>query len=144
MEQLQGGVMVKKAMIAAGCVALMAMAVATGATAAGQGEELARGKTGQGRKIRLRVGADRVKLIGFSIELRCSGGYTLVDEESDFLPSTVSRKGRVHDAQVGSTDEVLIRGHVTTGAVRGRIRVRDRLGKHRCSSPWVRFTAHRR
>jgi hypothetical protein len=64
--------------------------------------KLARGRTGQGRSIRVKVFPDRIKIQSFSIELRCSGGHTLIDEES----------------------------------------VRDRLGKHRCSSPWVRFTAH--
>ena len=101
-----------------------------------------RGRTGQGRSIRVKVFSDRIKIQSFSIELHCSGGYILVDQESNFLPSTVSREGRIHDAQVGTTDEILIRGHLSAHKVSGRIRVRDRLGKHRCSSPWVRFKTH--
>jgi hypothetical protein len=101
------------------------------------------GHTGQGRTIRLKVRPQQVEIKAFSIQLRCSGGYVLIDEESGFLPTSISRGGRIRDRQFGSTDEVLIRGHVAAHAVRGRVRVRDRLGKHRCSSPWVRFTAHR-
>lgn len=128
--------------MAAACFALMSVTVAAEATAAGHRGDLARGRTGQGRSIRLKVLPHQVKLQRFSIELRCSGGYVLIDDESNFLPSAVDRKGRIHDVQVGSTDEVLIRGRRVGHKVSGRIRVRDRLGKHRCSSPWVHFKAH--
>ena len=135
--------MKKKMTIAAACVVLVQAAIAGGAIGAGKkGGGVAKGKTRQGRTIRLRVRPRQVEIKGFSIQLRCSGGYVLVDEESGFLPSAVSAKGAIHDRQLGSTDEVLIRGQVAAHAVRGRIRVRDRLGKHRCWSPWVRFTAH--
>lgn len=131
--------MSKKLMTVSACVVLVYVAMSTTALAARQTARSATGKTGQGRAIRIKVMPDAIKLVGFSIELRCSGGYVLVDQESDFLPSAVSRKGRIHDAQVGNTDEVLIRGHRTGRTVGGRLRVRDRLGKHRCSSPWVKF-----
>jgi hypothetical protein len=133
--------MMNRVMVAA-CVALMSVMVAAEANAARDRGKLAHGKTAQGRSIRMKVFPDRIKIQGFSIELRCSGGYTLIDAESNFLPSYAGRKGRIHDAQVGTTDEVLIRGRSTGHKVSGRIRVRDRLGKHHCSSPWVRFTAH--
>ncbi len=133
--------MMKRAMLAA-CVALVSVTVPASANAGGDGGKLARGRTAQGRSIRVKVFPDRIKIQGFSIELRCSGGYTLIDAESNFLPSEAGHKGRIHDAQVGTTDEILIRGRLTGHKVSGRIRVRDRLGKHRCSSPWVRFTAH--
>jgi hypothetical protein len=134
--------MMKRVMMAGACVVLASMMAATASIAAGHAGKLAHGRTGQGRNIRVRVFPDQIKIQSFSIELNCSGGYVLVDEESNFLPSAVSKKGQIHDAQVGSTDEILIRGRLTGHKVSGRIRVRDRLGKHRCSSPWVRFTAH--
>jgi hypothetical protein len=121
---------------------LASVAMATAATAARHDGKVARGHTGQGRSIRLKVLSSKaIDIKGFSIELRCSGGYVLVDAESGFQPSLVGRKGQIHETQVGSTDEVLVRGRLTAHGVRGKIRVRDRLGKHRCSSPWVPFTA---
>ncbi len=132
--------MFRKLSITAVCVVLALTVMSVGAIAAGQ-HGVARGKTGQGRSIRMAVSPRQIKLRGFSIELRCSGGYLLVDQESDFLPTTVNPNGHFQDHQYGSTDEVLIRGRSQAHSVRGWIRVRDRLGKHRCSSPWVRFTA---
>lgn len=136
--------MFKKSIGVAGCVVLTSVAMSTGALAAGHDGKVARGRTAQGRSIRMKLMSEKVKFKGFSIELRCSGGYLLVDQESGFLPSPVSGKGQIHDRQYGRTDEVLIRGRLSGHAMRGRIRVRDRLGKHRCSSPWVRFTARER
>jgi hypothetical protein len=133
--------MLKKLTITVACGAFALIAMTPGATAAGRGGRLAKGHTGQGRSIRIRVLPDQIKIQGFSIELRCSGGYILVDQESGFQPTLVKRKGRFHDRQYGSTDEVLIRGHLRGHLLRGQIRVRDRLGKHRCSSPWIGFTA---
>ncbi len=132
--------MFKKLSTTAACVVLAAAALSVDAIAAGH-HGVARGKTGQGRSIRMADSPKQIKLRGFSIELRCSGGYQLVDQESGFLPTTVSPSGQFHDHQYGSTDEVLIRGRLHAHAVRGWIRVRDRLGKHHCSSPWVKFTA---
>jgi hypothetical protein len=135
--------MFKKLAATSMCVVVGLVAVSD-ATAAGRNGKVASGKTGQGRSIRIKVMPNAVKLLSFSIELRCGGGYTLIDQESNFLPSPTSRTGQIHDAQVGSTDEVQIRGHHAGSTVKGRIRVRDRLGKHRCSSPWVKFTARER
>jgi hypothetical protein len=134
--------MFKKVTTLTACFALAAVTISVSAMAAGEGGKLARGRTGQGRSIRVQVFPKGIKIRGFSIELHCSGGYTLIDSESNFLPSGANRKGRIHDAQVGDTDEILIRGHLRGDKLNGRIRVRDRLGKHRCSSPWVPFTAH--
>jgi hypothetical protein len=134
--------MLKRVMVATACLVLMAATVAAEAIAAGHRGKLVRGLTAQGRSIRLRVLPHEVKIQSFSIELRCSGGYVLIDEESNFLPSELGKKGQIHDAQIGSTDEILIRGRLAGHHVSGKIRVRDRLGKHPCSSPWVKFDAH--
>jgi hypothetical protein len=134
--------MLKRVTAMTACLVWASVTVSAGATAADNDGNLARGRTGQGRSIRMKVFPDRVQLQSFSIELHCAGGYVLVDQESNFLPSTVSRNGHIHDAQVGTTDEILLRGHMSAHEVSGRIRVRDRLGKYRCSSPWVRFKTH--
>jgi hypothetical protein len=137
--------MFKKVTTAAVCAVLASAMIASGAIAAGGGGgKVARGHTGQGRSIRVIVSQHHIRLRGFSIQLHCSGGYVLIDQESNFLPSAVDHKGRFHDTQVGSTDEILIRGHLRGDKVTGRVRVRDRLGKHKCSSPWVKFKAHPR
>ena len=136
--------MFKKFTVTATCVVLASVAMSADASAAGRGAKVASGKTAQGRTMRVKVMPHEIKLIAFSIELRCSGGYTLVDQESNFLPSAVGWNGRIHDAQVGTTDEILIRGRLRGRTVGGRIRVRDRLGKYRCSSPWVSFTVRER
>ena len=132
--------MLKKMTTTAASVVLIWMIMSTAAVAAGHGGKVARGLTAQGRSIRMNLSPATIVIRGFSIELRCSGDFVLVDQESDFRPSTVS-KGQIHDSQVGPTDEVLIRGRLGARVVHGRIRVRDRLGKHRCSSSWVPFTA---
>ena len=134
--------MFKKVTTAAASLILASAMLASGAIAAGGGGKLAHGRTGQGRSIRVIVSQHQIRLRSFSVQLRCSGGYILVDQESNFLPSAVDHKGRFHDAQVGSTDEVLIRGRLAGDKVIGSLRVRDRLGKHHCSSPWVKFKAH--
>ncbi|HEX4016044.1 MAG TPA: hypothetical protein VHX15_04845 [Frankiaceae bacterium] len=134
--------MFRNAITLMACFVLAAVMTSACAMAAGQGGKLARGQTGQGRSIRIRVFPKRIKIEGFSIELHCSGGYRLIDSESNFMPSAASRKGQIHDAQVGDTDEILIRGHLRSYKLKGRIRVRDHLGRHRCSSPWVPFNTH--
>jgi hypothetical protein len=136
--------MFKKLSAVAACVVLAAVTTSIDAIAADHQGSVARGRTGQGRGIRVKVMSDHIRLLGFSIELNCSGGYLLVDQESGFEPTAVSHGGRLRDRQYGSTDEVLVRGRLQGRTVRGQIRVRDRLGKHRCSSPWVSFHARAR
>lgn len=122
----------------AACTALVA------ATAAGSdGQGLLKGRTAQGRKIHLEARRESVKIRHFSIQLRCHGGFVLIDIESGFLPSTLRRGGRIRDHQYGSTDEVWIRGRLRGRRLRGAIRVRDRWGSARCGSRWVRFHATR-
>lgn len=133
--------MLKKLTTAALCV-LACAALALDADAASDQETL-KGRTKQGRTIRLTHRGDRVQIKHFSIELRCRDGSILVDAESGFLPTPVRSNGRIRDHQVGSTDDVWIRGRLRGRALRGRIRVTDRIGKFRCNSKWIGFHARR-
>ncbi len=135
--------MLRKLTVAAICGAFAMLAVTSGAGAAKQATKVAKGHTRQGRTIRVAVQPNRVRFKNFSIKLRCSGGYVLVDQESGFLPTRLGSSGRFNDVQFGSTDEVRFSGRLTRKAVTGKIRVRDKLGKHKCSSPWVKFNARR-
>lgn len=114
------------------------------ALAASHGQTKYVGKTKQHRKIRLKTNAKYVKMQGFAIQLHCHDGSVLVDQESGFEPTPLRRHGRFKDKQYGSTDTVTFNGRVRRGKITGKVRVRDRLGKVKCSSPKVRFTAHRR
>lgn len=123
------------------CAALSASAVAP---AGAEARRVYKGKTGQSHPIKIAVGTRSLKVLHFKAGLRCRDGSTLVDEESGFLPTPIRANGRFRDAQVGSTDEVLIRGRRKGRVVRGRVRVRDRLGNGvRCSSKWIKFSARR-
>ncbi|MGE5282893.1 MAG: hypothetical protein ACM3N0_11370 [Chloroflexota bacterium] len=103
-----------------------------------------KGKTRQSRSIRIAVSARSLKVLRFKASLRCRDGSILVDDESGFLPTPIRANGRFRDEQVGSTDEVLIRGRRSGRVVRGRLRVRDRLGNGvRCSTAWIKFSARR-
>lgn len=134
--------MFRRVIVAAACMALGSSLLLDAATAASKsrGSQL-HGKTSQGRQIRLKASAGKVQLKHFTIQLRCRGGAILIDEESGFLPSKVGRGGKIHDVQVGSTDEVLFRGRLKGSKLRGKIRVRDKLEGKRCDSKWVKFTA---
>lgn len=67
----------------------------------------------------------------------------LIDTESGFQPSKLRNSGRIHDHQVGSTDDVYIRGRLGNHRLHGAIRVRDKLGRYKCDSRWVRFNVQR-
>jgi len=124
------------------CIALCGALLLDGAAAATQGGRTnLRGRTGQKRTIRLTKHGNRIQLKHFTARLRCHGGAVLIDAESGFQP-TRTRGGRFHDVQVGSTDEVLFKGLVRGHRISGKIRVKDRLGKKRCDSRWVKFAAH--
>ena len=87
-------------------------------------------------------GKDDLRIVRFNIQLSCRDGSILIDEESGFVRTPVHRNGRFSDVQVGSTDTVLIRGKAKGRAIRGRLRVKDRLGRGvRCDSRWVKFSA---
>ncbi len=136
--------MLKKLITMVICVAA-AGAVFAGAAEAGKkgNGNVKKGHTAQRRNIQIAVYDRSVELKHFSIELRCKGGYELIDLESGFKPSRLRKNNRIHDHQVGSTDDVYIRGRLGNHHVYGAIRVRDKLGSHRCDSHWVRFNARR-
>jgi hypothetical protein len=125
------------------CVLAFA-ALTTGAAAASPDHGALKGKTRQGRTIRLALRSESVQIKRFTIELRCRDGSYLIDEESGFVPTRLRRGGRIRDHQVGNTDDVWIRGKLGGRVLRGTIRVHDRLGKAQCDSHWVRFHARLR
>lgn len=101
------------------------------------------GKTAQKRAVKLKVSAKQAKLMNFTIELKCKDGSTLVDQESGFEPS-ILRNGKFSDVQVGSGDTVKYSGKVKGAKVTGTLKVTDKVGKVRCVSPNVKFTARRK
>jgi len=125
------------------CVlAFAAMTVAAGAATPDHG--VVKGRTRQGRAIRLALHRDSIQIKRFTIELRCRNGSYLIDVESGFVPTRLRRGGRIRDHQVGDTDDVWIRGRLGGRVLRGAIRVHDRLGRVQCDSHWVRFHARLR
>jgi hypothetical protein len=104
-----------------------------------------KGKTAQKHSVRLTVSGRKLKLRHFKAQLNCRDGSMLVVDESGFQRTRIRNKGKFHDVQVGSTDEVLFKGRVTSRVVRGKIRVKDRLrkGGPRCTSRWINFRARR-
>ncbi len=136
--------MLKQLITAAICVAVGGGIISDGAIAAQESHgSTSKGRTAQGRQIRMAFHRGSVEIKHFSIRLRCQGGSVLIDTESGFLPSRLLRNNRVHDHQVGSTDDVYIRGRLGNHRLHGAIRVRDKVGKHRCDSHWVRFHVQR-
>lgn len=130
----------------AACLILTCSAMAISAAfalAASQSESKYVGKTKQHRTIRLKANAKHVRLQSFAIELHCRDGSVLVDQESGFEPTALKR-GKFNDKQYGSTDTVIYKGKVRGRKITGTVKVRDRLGKVKCSSPTVKFTAKRR
>jgi hypothetical protein len=129
----------------AACLILAAIAMAVPASfalaAKGGGTKYV-GKTKQHRKIRLTVSGQQARMQGFAIELHCRDGSILVDQESGFEPSTI-HGGKFKDTQYGSTDTVTYAGKVRGSKVIGTLKVKDRIGKVRCVSPTVKFTARR-
>ncbi|HWB69814.1 MAG TPA: hypothetical protein VG518_07540 [Solirubrobacterales bacterium] len=123
---------------------LLVAPLVAGAQGAGRGA--LEGRTSQGYRVALRMqGAGSFKLLRFTASLKCRDGPLLRLEESGFLPTPLHRGGRFKDAQFGNTDAVRFKGRVTRGAVRGRIRLEDKLGKKKihCSSRWIGFHVKR-
>lgn len=111
-------------------------------TADAAGKRSLRGRTSQGTKVRLAVNGSTLKMLHFKAKLRCRDGSMLIDDESGFLPTHV-RGGSFSDRQVGSTDTVWFKGHVSGNAVHGRLRVKDKYHRTRCDSHWVSFRVKR-
>lgn len=134
--------MLKRTMLAATC-ALGCAALAIDTVSAAPQPGPMKGRTAQGRAIRLQMKQDSVQVKRFTIEARCRDGSELIIEESGFLPTKIGKGGRVRDHQFGKTDDVWIRGQLRGRQLRGTIRVTDRWGKIKCNSGWVRFHANR-
>ncbi len=124
---------------------LFAAEVASSASAASGSRKFLKGRTSQKHPVKFARRGNKLDLIRFVARLRCSDGTILTDYESGFLPTPI-RGGKLRDHQVGSTDDVWLRGVVRGNVVRGKIRVTDKLkrGKVRCNSRWFRFTARAR
>jgi len=99
-----------------------------------------RGRTAQGKRIKIAVKQGKFRISGFKIELNCRDGSALLLEEGGFLWTDVKGSGDFSDAQFGKTDSVYFRGRFSRGGIRGRLRVTDRE-RHgpRCASRWVSF-----
>lgn len=132
--------MLKLSRTAFACVLVLA-AVAVEADAAAPHHGALKGRTKQGRPIRLAPRGKSIQIKHFTIELRCRDGSYLVDEESGFLPTRLRKGGQIRDHQIGNTDDVWIRGKLGGHVLRGAIRVHDHLGRVQCDSHWVRFHA---
>lgn len=128
------------AMFTATCLLVAALA---GSAVADTTAGTYKGKTAQHRNVKLKVTGKQVKLLNFSIELKCRDGSVLVDAESGFEPSAL-RAGKFKDVQFGSTDAVRFAGKVTGNKATGTLKVTDKVGKVQCSSPNVKFTARRK
>jgi hypothetical protein len=125
-----------------GVLACLIAAMAATVPADAATKTLFKGRTGQKRVVKLKVGKGDLRIVRFNIQLPCRDGSVLIDEESGFVRTPVHRNGRFSDVQVGSTDMVLIRGKARGHTIRGRLRVKDRLGRGvRCDSRWVKFSA---
>jgi len=130
----------------AGAMIVCALVAAQGVPFAGAApKRVFKGKTAQKRSVKLTVRGHTLKLRHFKATLNCRDGSALVVDESGFQRTRLRNGGRFHDVQVGSTDEVFFKGRVTNRAVRGKIRVKDRLrkGGPRCVSRWINFRAGR-
>jgi hypothetical protein len=123
----------------------LALTLAVGllqSTADAAGKRSLRGRTSQGRSVRLAIKGSTLKVLHFKAKLRCRDGSVLIDDESGFLPTRL-RGGAFSDRQVGSTDTVWFKGKVGRRGVHGRLRVKDKYRRTRCDSHWVRFSAKR-
>lgn len=124
---------------------LIAAEAASPAAAASGSRKFLTGRTAQKHPVKFARRGNKLDLIRVVARLRCNDGTILTNYESGFLPTPI-RRGKVRDHQVGSTDDVWLRGTVRGNVVRGKIKVTDKLkrGKVRCNSRWFKFTARAR
>jgi hypothetical protein len=104
-----------------------------------------KGKTSQGKAIKFSIKGNSLKSLVFSITLNCSDGSTLTDTESGFQATRI-KNGKFSDDQVGSTDEVVIKGKKKSKGkkVTGTIKVTDKLNSSvNCGPTTVKFSAKR-
>ena len=121
-----------------GLMACVAVAMAAGA-------QTFKGKTSQKKAIKFKVKAHKITGLGFSINLQCSDHNTLTDSESGFQAIRVGSGGTFSDDQIGSSDEVKIRGRIKGKKATGKITVTDKLSRTvTCGPRTVKFTAKRR
>ena len=123
--------------------AALVAAVLCASLATAKGSGTYRGKTAQGKPIKVKAGPAFLTLGGFQIRLLCHDGSLLFASVSGFEPTPV-KGGRFADRQYGKSDTVTWDGKVSAGKVKGRLEVEDRLasGMHCVSGP-VRFRATR-
>jgi hypothetical protein len=120
---------------------LLALGVVAVQPAAAAEAAVFKGRTAQKRAITIAGDSKSIKVMRFKAELKCRNGTLLVVDESGFL-RTPLRGGKFRDRQFGSTDTVWFRGRRSGKAIRGQLRVTDKLGGGaRCNSRWVKFTA---
>jgi hypothetical protein len=104
-----------------------------------------KGKTAQGKAIKFSIKGNSLKSLVFSITLTCSDGSTLTDTESGFQATRI-KNGKFSDDQVGSTDEVVLKGKRKSKGktVTGTIKVTDKLNSSvNCGPTTVKFSAKR-
>jgi hypothetical protein len=105
-----------------------------------------KGKTSQGKTIRFSIKGNSLKGLVFVITLNCSDGSTLTDTESGFQATPI-KHNKFSDDQVGSTDEVVLKGKRKNRGKRvtGSIKVTDKLNSTvSCGPQTVTFSAKRR
>ena len=81
----------------------------------------------------------------FVITLNCSDGSTLTDTESGFQATPI-KNGKFSDDQVGTTDEIVLKGQRRNRGKRvtGTLKVTDKLNTTvSCGPQTVKFSAKR-
>jgi hypothetical protein len=104
-----------------------------------------KGKTSQGKTIRFSIKGNSLKGLVFVVTLNCSDGSTLTDTESGFQATPI-KSGKFSDDQVGSTDEVVLKGQRKNRGKRvtGTLKVTDKLNSTvSCGPQTVKFSAKR-
>src|SRR2546430_1137851 len=126
-------------------IAVLALTLASASAADAAKSVKYKGKTAQGKAIKFTMKGNSLKSLVFSITLNCSDGSTLTDTESGFQATRV-KNGKFSDDQVGSTDEVVLKGKKRSKGkkVTGTIKVTDKLNSTvSCGPTTVKFTAKR-
>ncbi len=120
------------------CALALIAVLAVGSASA----RLYQGRTAQKYPIKVAVNGGKLKVLHFKAKLSCADGSVLVDTESGFQPTRIGKGGKFQDVQVGSTDEVILKGRRRGKKVSGKVRVIDHIGKKKikCHSRLIKFT----